>query len=160
MRRSTRSRSSPTGSGPVWPVHGPNSPIALAWLTAYPSFMASLDRATTLASAHELAVSMAMRGNLEALAADDPRLFRGLEASQARPIGEFGPWTGQTGPLPVGELRERVDRRMSATSLQDWATCPTSYFIGEVLGIRPLEDRARADSIDARDKGTLVHGVL
>jgi len=130
------------------------------WLTAYPSFMASLDRATTLASAHELAVSMAMRGNLEALAADDPRLFRGLEASQARAIGEFGPWTGQTGPLPVGELRERVDRRMSATSLQDWATCPTSYFIGEVLGIRPLEDRARADSIDARDKGTLVHGVL
>ena len=130
------------------------------WLTAYPSFMASLDRATTFASAHELDVSMAMRGDLEALAADDPRLSRGVEASRARAIGEFGPWTGQTGRLPVGELLERVDRRMSATSLQDWATCPTSYFIGEVLGIRPLEDRARADSIDARDKGTLVHGVL
>ncbi len=130
------------------------------WLTAYPSFVASLDRATMFASAHELDVSMAIRGGLDALAADDRRLLRGVAANRARATGEFGPWTGHTGPLPVGELRERVDRRMSATSLQDWATCPTSYFIGEVLGIRPLEDRARADSIDARDKGTLVHSVL
>ena len=130
------------------------------WLTAYPSFVASLDRATTFASAHDLDVSIAMRGGLDALAADDPRLLLGVAASRARATGEFGPWTGHTGPLPIGELRERVDRRMSATSLQVWATCPTSYFIGEVLGIRPLEDRARADSIDARDKGTLVHSVL
>ena len=129
------------------------------WLTAYPSFTASLDRATTFASAHELDVLTAMHGGLDALTANDPRLMLGVAADRARAAGEFGPWTGHAGPLPTG-LRERVDRRMSATSLQVWATCPTSFFIGEVLGIRPLEDRARADTIDARDKGTLVHSVL
>jgi ATP-dependent helicase/nuclease subunit B len=129
------------------------------WLTAYPSFVASLDQASTLASAHELDVSLAMRGHLDALAAGDSRLARGVEATRARAMGEFGPWTGLAGPLPDG-LRERVDRGMSATSLQDWATCPTSHFFRRVLGIRALEDRASGDNIDARDKGTLVHGVL
>lgn len=130
------------------------------WLTAYPSFQASLDQATTFASAHEVDISLAMNGALDALAAGDPRLQRGVAANRARMRGEFGPWTGRTGPLPEGALRVRVDRGMSATSLQKWATCPTSHFIGQVLGIRPQEDRAGADSIDARDKGTLVHSVL
>lgn len=130
------------------------------WLTAYPSFVDSLDRATTFVSAHELDVSLAIRGGLDALAADDPRLFRGLEATQARAAGQFGPWTGQTGPLPQGELWERVNRGLSATSLQEWATCPASHFFKRVLGIRDLEDRASADNIDPRDKGTLVHAVL
>ena len=129
------------------------------WLTAYPSFVASLDQATTFESAHELDVSLAMRGDLDALAAHDPRLQRGIAASRARATGEFGPWTGLAGPLPAG-LRERVEGGMSATSLQNWATCPTSHFFGRVLGVRDLEDRASADSIDARDKGTLVHKVL
>ncbi|MEO8517730.1 MAG: PD-(D/E)XK nuclease family protein [Dermatophilaceae bacterium] len=130
-----------------------------SWLKAYPSFVASLEQATTLASIHELDVSMAMSEQLDTLAAGDPRLARGIEANQARAAGEFGPWTGFAGPLPDG-LRERVDRGMSATSLQSWATCPTSHFFGRVLGIRELEDRASGDNIDARDKGTLVHGVL
>jgi ATP-dependent helicase/nuclease subunit B len=130
------------------------------WLTAYPSFVAALQRATTLASAHELDVSLAMNGGLDALAANDPRLGRGVAANRARAMGEFGPWTGQTGPLLEGELRERVDRGMSATSLQAWATCPASHFFGRVLGIRDLEDRASGDNIDPRDKGTLIHSVL
>ncbi len=129
------------------------------WLTAHDSFFASLATATTFASAHELDVALAMHGDLEGLAAEDPRLLRGVAADRARARREFGPWTGQTGPLPE-ELRERVDRGMSATSLQVWATCPTSHFLGQVLGIRALEDRARADNIDPRDKGTLVHSVL
>jgi hypothetical protein len=129
------------------------------WLTVSPSFVASLDEATTFASAHELDVSRAMRGGLDALAADDPRLLRGVAANRARMRGEFGPWSGHVGPLPGG-LRERVEHGMSATSLQDWAVCPTSHLIGRVLGIRDLEDRASADNIDARDKGTLVHSVL
>jgi len=130
------------------------------WLTAYPSFVVSLQQATTLASAHELDVSLAMNGGLDALAADDPRLGRGVAANRARAKGEFGPWTGHTGPLPEGELRERVNSGMSATSLQDWATCPASHFFGRVLGIRDLEDRASGDNIDPRDKGTLIHRVL
>jgi ATP-dependent helicase/nuclease subunit B len=129
------------------------------WLTAYPSFFASLEQATTFTSAHELDVLTAMRGHLDDLGADDPRLQRGVAANRARSKGEFGPWTGLSGPLPLA-LRERVDGGMSATSLQDWATCPTSHFFGRVLGVRDLEDRAGGDNIDARDKGTLVHGVL
>ncbi|MEP7016751.1 MAG: PD-(D/E)XK nuclease family protein [Actinomycetota bacterium] len=129
------------------------------WLTAYPSFVASLEDATTFASLHELDVSLALHGDLGVLAACDPRLQRGIAANKARAMGEFGPWTGLAGTLPPA-LRERVDAGMSATSLQDWATCPRSHFFGRVLGVRDLEDRAGGDNIDARDKGTLVHGVL
>lgn len=129
------------------------------WLTAYASFVASLEHATTFASLHELDVSLAMHGDLGVLATGDPRLQRGIEANRARALGKFGPWTGLAGPLPDG-VCERVDAHMSATSLQDWATCPISHFFGRVLGIHELEDRASADSIDAREKGTLVHKVL
>ncbi|MEP7034150.1 MAG: PD-(D/E)XK nuclease family protein [Actinomycetota bacterium] len=129
------------------------------WLMAYPSFVASLAQTTTFGSGHELDVSVAMAGGLDALAAGDPRLQRGIAANRSRAKGDFGPWTGHAGPLPAG-LRERVEAGMSATSLQDWAICPTSHFFRRVLGIHDLEDRASADSIDARDKGTLVHKVL
>jgi len=129
------------------------------WLTAYPSFVDSLERATAFETVHELDVSLAMRSGLDVLATQDPRLQRGIAANRARAKGEFGPWTGSAGPLPAG-LRERVEGGMSATSLQNWATCPASHFFSRVLGIRDLEDRASADSIDARDKGTLVHKVL
>jgi ATP-dependent helicase/nuclease subunit B len=106
------------------------------WLRTYPSFVASLDQATTFTSAHELDVAYATFGGLDALAAEDPRLQRGVAANQARMRAEFGPWTGHTGRLP-DLIREQVDPRMSATALQKWATCPTSHFIGQVLGSAP-----------------------
>lgn len=44
--------------------------------------------------------------------------------------------------------------------MERYATCPASHFYGYVLSVRDLEDRGGADTIDARDRGTLLHGVL
>ncbi len=129
------------------------------WFTSHASFDSSLRHAETFASLHELDAAIAQRGHVDVLSADDPRLARGLAAARSRAAGIFDEWTGHTGPLP-DDLRARVDRQLSATNLQMWATCPTSHLYAKVLGIRPLEDRGAADTIDARDKGSLVHTVL
>lgn len=129
------------------------------WLSRVPSFVAASREAVVHASVHELDVSMALGGHVDALATADPRLARGLAAARARGAGTVGPWTGTTGPLPPS-LREDVDGHLSASSLQQWATCPASHYFQHVLGVRHLEDRAAEDVIDARDKGDLVHDVL
>jgi ATP-dependent helicase/nuclease subunit B len=133
--------------------------IQAPWFAFYPSFDASARRATTFGSTHELDVALSLEGHVDALAAADGRFARGLAAARARAAGSFGDWSGRTGPLP-SPLREKVDAHLSASTLQQWATCPASHLFGEVLGFRDLEDRAGEDTIDARDKGTLVHGVF
>lgn len=133
--------------------------VAAPWLTSYASFEDSLHRADAFVSGHELGIAVAMSGHIGSLAARDPLLRRGLAAARARACGDFGQWSGQVEQLPAG-LAEHVDATLSATTLQQWATCPSSYFFQRVLQVRPLEDRANQDTIDARDKGTLMHTVL
>lgn len=147
------------GGTPVTAAQVDEGHLTAPWLTSSDSFDASLRNATTYASEHELDVAITLRGGVDALASTDVRLARGLEAARARASGTFDAWSGSTGPLPE-ELRLQIDGRLSATSMQDWATCPASHLFGAVLGVRPLEDRAAEDKIDPRDKGNLVHGVL
>lgn len=129
------------------------------WFVSYDSFDASLRHADVFASVHELDAAVAQRGHVDLLTAHDPRLERGLAAARSRASGSFDEWTGRTGALPA-VLRERVDAGLSATNLETWANCPASHLYAKVLGVRPLEDRGAADTVDARDKGTLVHAVL
>ena len=133
--------------------------VQAPWFTSCPSFDAWLRHATTFVSSHELDVAWSLHGRVDELAATDPRLTRGLEAARARGRGDFDCWSGHTGALPE-RVRSQVDAHLSASALQTWASCPTSHLYGAVLGIRDLEDRAGEDTIDARDKGLLVHGVL
>jgi ATP-dependent helicase/nuclease subunit B len=133
--------------------------IQAAWFTSYPSFDASLREASTFASSHELDVAMSLHDRVDELALTDTRLSRGLDAARSRARGDFNAWTGSTGALPE-PLRSTVDAHLSATTLQTWASCPTKHLYGEVLGVRDLEDRGGEDTIDAREKGTLFHGVL
>ena len=147
------------GSKPISAAQVDEGEVVAPWFTSYPSFDASLRHATTFASSHELDVAWSLHGRVDELAVTDGRLARGLEAARARARGDFDEWSGKTGALPE-PIRSQVDAHLSASTLQTWASCPTSHLYGEVLGIRDLEDRAGEDTIDARDKGTLVHGVL
>ena len=83
---------------------------------------------------------------------------RGLDAARARIEGDAGPWTGIVGDWP--ELADDLGHPRSATSLQQWATCPFRYFLGHVLGVRPLEDPGEEESITPADRGSLVHAIL
>lgn len=147
------------GAKPISAAQVDEGTIAAPWFTSYPSFDASLRHASTFASSHELDVALSLHCRVDELALTDSRLARGLQAARSRARGDFDPWSGNTGALPE-PLRAQVDAHLSASTLQTWASCPTSHLYGAVLGIRDLEDRAGEDTIDARDKGSLVHGVL
>ncbi len=129
------------------------------WREAHDSFVAALLHAPVLASPHELDVALSLTPRVSEVEQADPRFARGLAAARARRDGVFGEWTGQTGQLPES-LAARVDDRLSATSLQVWATCPAQHLYGRVLGFRALEDRGNDDRIDGRERGSLVHSVL
>ncbi len=48
----------------------------------------------------------------------------------------------------------------SPTGLEQYAICPFRFFLGKVLGVRELEDPAVQETIDPRDRGSLVHEVM
>jgi len=133
--------------------------IQASWFTSYPSFDTALRQASTFASSHELDVALSLHDRVDELALTDTRLSRGLDAARSRAGGDFNAWTGSTGALPE-PLMSTVNSHLSATTLQTWASCPSRHLYGEVLGVRDLEDRGGEDTIDAREKGTLFHGVL
>src|SRR5262249_39972584 len=89
---------------------------------------------------------------------DRDDLRRGAVAVLERSGGTFGPFTGRVGAHP--RLRFADDRVGSATALETWATCPFRYFLRQVLHVRPLDERAEADDINALDRGSYVHAVL
>jgi len=147
------------GAKPISAAQVDEGQVIATWFTSCPSFDSSFRNASTFTSSHELDVAWSLHGRVDELALTDDRLARGLAAARARARGDFDEWAGNTGALPE-PIRSQVDAHLSASTLQTWASCPTSHLYGAVLGIRDLEDRAGEDTIDARDKGTLVHGVL
>ena len=82
----------------------------------------------------------------------------GLALTRSRAVGGFDEWAGNVGahPLLSGELAEH----RSPTGLQSFATCPFRYYLDKVLGVRPLDDPGTVETINPRDRGTLVHEVL
>jgi RecB family exonuclease len=85
----------------------------------------------------------------------DAALARGLAAAAARRRGEFGVWSGNVGERPG--LVDGLDRPRSPTSLERYASCPFSFFLGQVLGVDPLDDPTDLEEISGRDTGSLVH---
>ena len=49
---------------------------------------------------------------------------------------------------------------VSATSLEAWAACPFRYFLGHLLRLSALETPEEITTINALDRGLLVHDIL
>jgi ATP-dependent helicase/nuclease subunit B len=126
------------------PVHAPAS------------FVAALAVTTSLVSPAENDIKLAMSGAADLIT--DDRYQRGRQAVQARRDGAFGAWTGHVGPLPE-PLASKAEAALSASSLQEWATCPHTFWLKRVLGVRDLQT-ADDDVIDSTRRGSLVHDVL
>jgi len=60
--------------------------------------------------------------------------------------------------LPAGVFSDRRARELSPTLFRAYLACPLRFYLREVLGMEPLDDRAREP--DARAFGTLVHDTL
>jgi ATP-dependent helicase/nuclease subunit B len=90
-----------------------------------------------------------------------PALARGDEAERAREAEVFTPFDGLV-PAAAGALDPRRGTSgISATGLEELATCPHRFFLRRGLGIVPL-DEAEADPyawLDPMARGSLLHDV-
>ncbi len=59
-------------------------------------------------------------------------------------------------------LNIQMDKSLSATRLQAWATCPFRYYLDRVLGVRSTDrpEDAQRWTINALDKGSVIHTIL
>lgn len=85
-------------------------------------------------------------------------LGRGFALAAGRTSKRFTAFGGNVGASPL--LAHGPDRPVSATSFQDWATCPFRYLVGRVLRVREVARPETTESISALDEGTLVHSIL
>jgi RecB family exonuclease len=85
-------------------------------------------------------------------------LARSLALLQARRGRDFSEYDGNLAPLQGDVLVPRGV--VSPTSLENYAACGMRYFLRSVLGLRPPEEPDEGDTMDPREKGSLVHDVL
>ena len=88
-------------------------------------------------------------------------LSRSLNLGRGRYGSGFGVWDGDLSSARGSDFVTRLDRSIhSPTSLEHWAKCPFSYFLGNVLRIGSLEKPEDVHTITALEKGSLVHGIM
>jgi RecB family exonuclease len=92
------------------------------------------------------------------LAAANPRLRRGFHALSARAEPRFTEFDGVIGARPGLELNP--DRPLSPSRIEAWAQCPFRYFLANLLRLRKRDAPEAIDTIEARERGSLVHKVL
>lgn len=144
-----------------------------AWLTDIPSFQAALEAAPETGHAdladYELErlwrwskAGLPPRDHPLVAHARDHALPRSLALSSARYGGEFTEWDGNVSAAARGArfADSLLNRVHSPTSLQNWAKCPFSYFLGNALRLGDTESPEDAHSITPLDKGNLVHKIL
>jgi ATP-dependent helicase/nuclease subunit B len=94
----------------------------------------------------------------ESLNADHERL-RSLQLIQARGSAAFTEWDGNLASV-AGDIALDPQRAVSPTSLEAYGQCGYRYFGRSVLRLNVVEEPDERQMMDARDRGTLIHGVL
>ena len=51
-------------------------------------------------------------------------------------------------------------RAFSASAIQTWASCGFRYFLERVIGVEPTEQPEESPTLDALERGTLIHKIL
>ncbi|MDO8472292.1 MAG: PD-(D/E)XK nuclease family protein, partial [Dehalococcoidia bacterium] len=89
-----------------------------------------------------------------------PILARAVAMEHARTGNGLSEWDGKV-PLLKGtqEAGSQV-KPVSPTALESWATCPFRYFLSHVLRIEAAESPEELLTIDAMERGSLLHRVL
>jgi RecB family exonuclease len=53
-----------------------------------------------------------------------------------------------------------IEREVSPTRLETYATCPYQYLLGNIMGLRDLVEPERAHELSPLDRGAIVHDIL
>ena len=131
---------------------------ASLWLRRPPSPLAAMltGQPVDLSEARLRGAVLARRDNLTLPSAHTLR--RPLDLLGLRKSNVFSEFDGNLSSLPGDDLVPQ--RGVSPTSLEYYAACGMRYYLQSVLRLRPPEEPEDRDTIDPRDKGTLVHEVL
>ena len=97
-------------------------------------------------------------GRRHTLSTEVPNVGRALEMLQAREGKSFTGFDGNVGSK-VATLIKKA-RPMSATEIEDYASCPFRYFLGRILQLPDSDDSEERHTISPVDRGTLVHRIL
>jgi RecB family exonuclease len=81
-----------------------------------------------------------------------------VEMLRARRSGRFTEWDGYIGA--IDDPRLRLDRTVSPTALEHYATCGFRYFGRSVLLIDSIDEPEEREVMDPLTRGSLVHRVL
>jgi ATP-dependent helicase/nuclease subunit B len=141
------------------------------WLRIVHSNLDGLRRATAVTDLHDrrLQEAAAWRSSGQYLSnhalglRTDLPVGAGLEFARLRRSDRFSVFDGNLAAMiDSGRLRSFVDgiRELSPTSLEVWAACPYRFFLQSVLHVAATEDPEEQWTIDAAEKGSLVHDVL
>ncbi len=110
-------------------------------------------------------VDPATRRRVATFLHSNPILHRALVAEEAR-WGEprFTSYDGvMLRPNMVDRLREVhpiSGMAISASRIEAYASCPLAYFLGDVLGLDPIEDPEKAERMAPLRRGRLIHEIL
>jgi ATP-dependent helicase/nuclease subunit B len=90
-----------------------------------------------------------------------PPFARALIAAAARRSDRYSEWDGALG----SDARDALDslvagRVLSPTAIQNYAACPQSFLMSNVLGAKALEEPERTVRIDSLRRGNLFHRVF
>ncbi|MDW3217056.1 MAG: PD-(D/E)XK nuclease family protein [Acidimicrobiales bacterium] len=144
------------------------------WFTEVPSFIAGL-RATGFPGHIQEYDVRALLDTADAgdeiathpLLDERPELRRGVDLIAARLGPTFTRFHGNLTAQGDADLRGVTlptpldpDHVTSATRLETWSKCPHAYFVGHVLGVRPVEDPEQEYRISPLTLGNLVHHAL
>lgn len=77
------------------------------------------------------------------------------ESERSLAVTRFGGAVGESA-LTSGVF----DAVMSATRLETLAACPLQFMFTKLLELEPLDSPERRHTIDARERGSLIHGIL
>ncbi len=94
--------------------------------------------------------------------AGEGTLARGVELGRSRNVGRLTEFDGNLSSMGAEArfLRNLGRSPVSPTSLESWARCPFSYFLGHVLRLSALDAVEEGESISALERGSLIHGIL
>jgi ATP-dependent helicase/nuclease subunit B len=138
---------------------------ARPWFTNVPSFETALAGVSGPASPQEYDLRGLLRWRRSGrraiehyLVTETRALGDGLSSDVERGSTSLTRWDGR---LPAGAARiPSADQAVSPTALQNWATCPFRYFLGQVLRIAETEKPEDTLTLSALERGNLLHQAL
>ena len=139
-----------------------------SWLTRILSMERSLDTTWSVspADAHDYNMERLQTWKTAGLNTNhhpltqDSLLAASIRLGSARQDRKFTEWDGNLSVSDANFASMLTDRPQSPTSLERWAKCPFSYFLGSVLRLSAEEDPEDIYDITPLERGSLVHAIL